>query len=37
VTDRGPYEAGRIIDLDRATFAQLKDPSQGVVQVEISW
>ena len=37
VTDRGPYEAGRIIDLDRATFAQLKDPSLGVVQVEISW
>ena len=37
VTDRGPYEAGRIIDLDRATFAQLKDPSSGVVQVEISW
>jgi rare lipoprotein A len=37
VTDRGPYQAGRIIDLDRATFAQLKDPSSGVVQVEISW
>jgi rare lipoprotein A (peptidoglycan hydrolase) len=37
VTDRGPYEAGRIIDLDRATFAELKDPSSGVVQVEISW
>jgi rare lipoprotein A len=37
VTDRGPYQAGRIIDLDRATFAQLKDPSLGVVQVEISW
>jgi rare lipoprotein A (peptidoglycan hydrolase) len=37
VTDRGPYEAGRIIDLDRATFAELKDPALGVVQVEISW
>jgi rare lipoprotein A len=37
VTDRGPYQAGRIIDLDRATFAQIADPSQGVVQVEISW
>jgi len=37
VTDRGPYEAGRIIDLDQATFAQLKDPALGVVQVEISW
>jgi rare lipoprotein A (peptidoglycan hydrolase) len=37
VTDRGPYQGGRIIDLDRATFAQLKDPSMGTVQVEISW
>jgi rare lipoprotein A len=37
VTDRGPYTSGRIIDLDRATFAQLADPAQGVVQVEISW
>ncbi|MEY2422237.1 MAG: hypothetical protein QOI95_2304 [Acidimicrobiaceae bacterium] len=37
VTDRGPYQAGRIIDLDQATFSQLADPSQGVVQVEISW
>jgi rare lipoprotein A (peptidoglycan hydrolase) len=37
VTDRGPYEAGRIIDLDRATFAQLKDPALGTVQVEITW
>ena len=37
VTDRGPYQSGRIIDLDRATFAQIADPGQGVVQVEISW
>jgi rare lipoprotein A len=37
VTDRGPYQAGRIIDLDRATFAQLADPARGVVQVQISW
>lgn len=37
VTDRGPYGAGRIIDLDRATFAQLADPSDGIIQVEISW
>lgn len=37
VTDRGPYEGDRIIDLDRATFAQLTDPSHGVVQVEITW
>ena len=37
VTDRGPYEGGRIIDLDRATFAKLKDPALGTVQVELTW
>jgi len=37
VTDRGPHGAGRIIDLDRGTFAQLGDPSEGVIQVSISW
>jgi rare lipoprotein A (peptidoglycan hydrolase) len=37
VTDRGPYGAGRIIDLDRTTFAQLADPSAGVIQVRITW
>jgi rare lipoprotein A len=37
VTDRGPYGSGRIIDLDRGTFAQIADPSQGIIQVEISW
>jgi rare lipoprotein A len=37
VTDRGPHVAGRIIDLDRGTFAQLSDPSVGVIQVRITW
>ena len=37
VTDRGPYDGGRIIDLDRGTFAQIADPSQGVIQVRITW
>jgi rare lipoprotein A len=37
VTDRGPYGAGRIIDLDRGTFAQLADPSAGIIQVRITW
>jgi rare lipoprotein A len=37
VTDRGPFGAGRIIDLDRATFAQLADPSVGIIQVHITW
>jgi rare lipoprotein A len=37
VTDRGPYGDGRIIDLDRGTFAQIADPGQGVIQVRITW
>ena len=37
VTDRGPYGDGRIIDLDRSTFAQLADPGVGVIQVTITW
>jgi rare lipoprotein A len=37
VTDRGPYEDNRIIDLDRGTFNQIADSSQGVIQVRISW
>lgn len=37
VTDRGPTGAGRIIDLDRATFAQLADPASGVIPVRITW
>jgi len=37
VTDRGPYGDGRIIDLDKGTFAQLADPSAGIIQVRITW
>jgi rare lipoprotein A (peptidoglycan hydrolase) len=37
VTDRGPYEDNRIIDLDRGTFDQIADSSQGVIQVRITW
>jgi rare lipoprotein A len=37
VTDRGPFGAGRIIDLDRGTFAQLADPGAGIIQVRITW
>jgi len=37
VTDRGPYGGGRIIDLDRGTFAQLADPGAGVIGVRITW
>lgn len=37
VTDRGPYGGGRIIDLDRGTFAQLASTGAGVIQVRITW
>jgi rare lipoprotein A len=37
VTDRGPFGAGRVIDLDRGTFAQLADPGAGVIEVRLTW
>jgi hypothetical protein len=38
VADRGPFIAGRIIDLDRSVFlAVAESPGQGVVQVRIEW
>jgi len=37
VTDRGPHVAGRIIDLDRGTFARIAPPGAGVIQVRITW
>lgn len=37
VRDRGPFAAGRIIDLDRDVFALLADPSVGVIPVRITW
>jgi rare lipoprotein A len=37
ITDRGPYDGGRILDMDRSTFAQLADPGTGVIQVRITW
>jgi rare lipoprotein A (peptidoglycan hydrolase) len=37
VVSRGPYGAGRIVDLAEATFALLAPPSQGVVAVRVSW
>ncbi len=37
VTDRGPFGAGRIIDLDRGVFAQLTSPGTGVIAVTITW
>jgi rare lipoprotein A len=37
VDDRGPYLDGRIIDLSPDVFAQLADPSQGVISVRLTW
>lgn len=37
VGDRGPFGAGRIIDLDPREFAQLAPLSAGVINVTISW
>ncbi len=37
VEDRGPFVGGRILDLAEATFAQLADPSVGVIQAQIQW
>jgi rare lipoprotein A (peptidoglycan hydrolase) len=37
VTDRGPFGSGRIIDLDRTTFARLASPEAGVIQVRLTW
>lgn len=37
VDDRGPYGAGRILDLDTAIFQQLAPLSQGLVSVTATW
>jgi rare lipoprotein A (peptidoglycan hydrolase) len=37
VTSRGPQVSGRIVDLARATFSQLADPSAGVIHVRVTW
>lgn len=37
VADRGPFVAGRIIDLDRSVFLAIAGPNQGVVRVRIEW
>jgi rare lipoprotein A len=37
INDRGPYVAGRIIDMDTTIFSRIASTSQGVVQVRITW
>lgn len=37
VTGRGPFINGRVIDLDKQTFGELANTSQGVIDVRIEW
>lgn len=37
VDDRGPFVGGRILDLAEATFAQLTNPSAGVINAHVTW
>jgi len=37
VDDRMAQGSGRVIDLSEATFSQLADPSQGVIEVRLTW
>jgi rare lipoprotein A len=37
VNDRGPYVAGRILDLSKAGFGEIASLSDGVIQVAIEW
>jgi rare lipoprotein A (peptidoglycan hydrolase) len=37
VTDRGPYQSGRIIDLAKTSFDDLAPPAAGVIDVRITW
>ncbi len=35
INDRGPFVAGRIIDLSRSAFSDIADLDSGVIEVEI--
>jgi len=37
VSTRGPSDTSRVIDLAKATFAKLANPSRGIVQVKLEW
>jgi rare lipoprotein A len=37
VGDRGPYVAGRIIDLSKTAFSEIAALSDGVIRVSIEW
>jgi hypothetical protein len=37
VVSRGPYVSGRVVDLEEETFARLAPPSQGLINVRVTW
>lgn len=37
INDRGPYVEGRVIDLSRAAFEAIANPSRGVIDVRLDW
>jgi rare lipoprotein A len=37
VTTRGPFTAGRIVDLSRTVFGRIASTSSGVINVRIDW
>jgi rare lipoprotein A len=37
IRDRGPFVAGRIIDMSRNAFSRIASPSAGVIRVTIRW
>jgi rare lipoprotein A len=37
IGDRGPFVAGRVIDLSRQRFAELASTSAGVISVRLTW
>ena len=37
IGDRGPYVDGRIIDMDKQTYAQISNNGTGVIPVRIEW
>ena len=37
VTDTEAHNPGRVVDLSESCFEELASPSQGVIQVRITW
>ncbi len=35
ITDRGPFTKGRIIDMSKASFSKIENPSAGITKVTI--